>query len=66
MITMEGSVYRGHNYKVYLIYPECTELIYHEAVDYIVAEAILLRSAGTLKEAEDELRVLIELHGNTK
>lgn len=67
MKKIEGSVYRGHNDKVYLIYPVSKGFFdSDEGVDYIVAEANFMQRAGTLKEAEDDLLVFIELKGNMK
>lgn len=42
MKKIEGSVYKGHNDKEYVIYPVPKEIIEDkEGVDYITAEAIL-------------------------
>jgi len=67
MKKIEGSIYQGHNDKVYLIYPVSKGFYDRdEGIDYIVAEANFMQRAGNLKEAEDELLVFIELQGNVK
>jgi hypothetical protein len=65
MRKIEGSVYQGNDGKVYLIYPVTEEHFKkREGEDYIIAEAKFMQRVGTLKEAEDDLRVFIELQGN--
>jgi hypothetical protein len=61
---IEGSIYLGHDDKVYVINPVPTIWFENdENVEYIVSDTNIIRRAGTLKEAEDELLVLIELGG---
>jgi hypothetical protein len=66
MKKIEGSVYKGHNNKVYVIYPVPKEYDENnEGVDYIVAETKFMLRAGRQRDAEDELLVHIEL-GDTE
>lgn len=67
MRKIDGSVYKGHDGKVYAIYPVSEEHFERkESVDYIIAEAKFMQRVGTLKEAEDDLIVFIELQGNNE
>jgi hypothetical protein len=63
MKRLDGFIYKGHNDKVYVIYPESNELIdAHEDLHYIIAEANIIKRVRTRREAEDELHVFIELN----
>lgn len=63
MKKMDGFIYKGQSDKVYVIYPESNELIdLDEDLHYIIAEANIIKRVKTLKEAEEELLVFIELH----
>lgn len=65
MRKIDGSVYKGNDGKVYVIYPVSEEHFEKkEGIDYIIAEAKFMQRVGTLKEAEDDLLVYIELQGN--
>jgi predicted RNase H-like HicB family nuclease len=65
MKKIEGSIYKGHDEKVYVIYPDSKGFLDRDdGLDYIVAETNFMQRAKTLKEAEDELLVFIELKGN--
>ena len=67
MRKIDGSVYQGHDGKVYVIYPVSEEHFERkEGVDYIIAQVKFMQRVGTLKEAEDDLLVFIELQGNNE
>ena len=67
MRKIEGSVYKGHDGKVYAIYPVSEEHFEgKKSVDYIIAEVKFMQRVGTLKEAEDDLLVFIELQGKNE